>query len=395
MIKTSGKLLARLTLAAGFLSACPVSSEEPPLYIVDTPLESRSISFENPTGEKGSGGKTASNLGVGRKGSAMRRFKPGETVDLCDIQGPGMIRHIWLTTRENPAVFRGLVIRAWWDNQQHPSIECPIGDFFGFAHGHIRPHASAVHATSERGGLNIYLPMPFASRARITLANEGKEPAVVYYQIDYTAHDAVPANAGRLHVSFRRENPTTPGRDFEILPKRTGMGRFVGCVLGIRSLTPEWWGEGEFKAYLDGDAEFPTICGTGSEDYVCLAWGMQPTPFPYNGCSLREARFTLESQKNVREWTQTLVSMYRWHLPDPIYWKKDCRLTIQQMGVAKPPPGHKGPPPWYADRADDWSAAAFWYEPIPSAPLPPLPGVAERISDIDFKDEPPKPKSGE
>lgn len=362
----------------------PTGADLPPLWVVDTPVESRSACFENPTGEKGGGGRAASNLGVGRKGSAMRKLKPGDDATLCDIAGPGVIRHIWLTTRDVQETYRNLILRAWWDDQAHPSIECPIGDFFGFAHGQVRPYHSAVHAVGEKGALNIWLPMPFTRRARMTLTNEGTGPAVVFYQIDYTVNDAVPANAGRLHVSFRRENPTTPGQDFEILPRRAGAGRFVGCVLGIRSLSPGWWGEGEMKAYLDGDTEFPTICGTGSEDYVCLAWGMQATPYLYNGCSLNEGRFASEENLDLREKTGFLVSMYRWHLPDPIYWKRECRIAIQQIGIGKAPPGHKGPPPIYKERSDDWSAAAFWYEPVPSAPLPPLPAPAARIDSIGF-----------
>ena len=141
------------------------------------------------------------------------------------------------------------------------------------------------------------------------------------------------------------------------------------------------------KAYLDGDTEFPTICGTGSEDYAGLAWGMQATPFPYNGCSLNEPRFGAEAEKKRR--TQMLVSMYRWHLPDPVYWKKDCRITIQQLGFIKAPPDHQGPP-IFKDRNDDWSAAAFWYEPTPSAPLPPLQGAADRMADINFLEAPPE-----
>lgn len=329
-------------------------------YLLDTGLVSRSISFENPTGAPGEGGKAASNLGVGRKGSPMRPIKPGETLQLCDIEGPGTIRHIWLTTRDEPENLRSLVIRAYWEGQEHPSIECPLGDFFGFAHGKVMPYFSAVHSVGPRAGMNIWLPMPFTKRARITLTNETQTDRTppIYYQIDYTLGDKHPEDVGRLHVLFRRANPTTQKKDFELLPLRQNKGRFIGVVIGVRNLHPgQWWGEGEIKVYMDGDTEFPTICGTGSEDYVGLSWGMQQVPFFYQGCSL--------DQKNF-------VSMYRWHLPDPIAWQKECRITIQQIGW------NKG----LVETEDDWCGATFWYEPVPSAPLPPMPDLAARIADI-------------
>jgi len=200
--------------------------------------------------------------------------------------------------------------------------------------------------------------MPFAKRAKITLANEGQENVPLFYQIDYTIHDSLPSEVGRLHVLFRRENPTTLKQDFELLPRRTGKGRYIGALIGIRNLhTGQWWGEGEIKIYMDGDTKFPTIVGTGSEDYVGLSYGMQQTPYLYNGCNLDQNNF---------------VSMYRWHLPDPIYWQKEARITIQQIAWQK----------GLAETQDDWSTATFWYEPVPSAPLPVMPNVEARTADI-------------
>jgi len=327
-------------------------------YLLDTGLISRSISFENPTGAPGEGGKAASPLGVGRKGAPSITLKAGQEVQLCDIEGPGTIRHIWMTTKRSPVNLRSLVLRAWWDGQEHPSIECPIGDLMGFAHGKVMPYHSAVHSLGQNAGMNIWLPMPFTTRARITLTNEGKEGVPLYYQIDYTIADKHPGDVGRLHVLFRRENPTTTKQDFVMLPQREGKGRFVGAVLGIRNLTPgQWWGEGEIKVYMDGDTDFPTICGTGSEDYVGLSYGMQQTPYLCNGCSLNEKNF---------------VSMYRWHLPDPIAWRTECRITIQQIAWKQ----------GLAETQDDWSCATFWYEPVPSAVLPAMPDVQARTADI-------------
>jgi hypothetical protein len=358
-------ILAAATLLAATAIGCasaPPSPREPASliaqpYRLDEGLTSRSISFENPTGAPGAGGKAASNLGPGRKGSPMRDVKPGETVQLCDIAGPGTIRHIWITTQPKPPVLRSLVVRGWWDGQEHPSIECPLGDFFGFAHGKVMPYCSAVHSVGSSAGMNIWLPMPFASRARLSLTNEGAEAIPLFYQIDYTIGDPHRADVGRLHVLFRRENPTTLKRDFELLPERTQKGRFIGSVIGIRALHENWWGEGEIKVYMDGDTQWPTICGTGSEDYVGLSWGVQQTPFFYNGCSLNQKKF---------------VSMYRWHLPDPILWDKSCRITIQQIA-------------WkdgLAEVQDDWSCATFWYEAVPSGPLPAMPAVKGRVADI-------------
>jgi hypothetical protein len=231
----------------------------------------------------------------------------------------------------------------------------------GFAHGKVMPYHSAVHSCGRNAGMNIWLPMPFAKRARITLTNEGKEKKPLYYQIDYTLGDPHSLDVGRLHCLFRRENPTTLKEDFTILPKRKSKGRYIGAVLGIHYQDENWWGEGEIKIYMDGDTRFPTICGTGSEDYVGLSYGMQQTPFLYNGCSLNDT----ENQ---------YVSMYRWHLPDPVYWQTECRITIQQMGWSRGTGIY--------ERQDDWSTATFWYEAIPSEQLPPLAGYPERTQDL-------------
>lgn len=337
-------------------------------YLLDHPWKSRSISFENPDGAVGGGGKAANHLGVGRKGMAMKTIPKGTTVTLCDIEGSGTIRHIWMTGDFNPKpeLLRQIVIRAWWDGQEHPSIECPLGDFMGTAHSRKAPYQSAVHSMGENAAFNFWLPMPFTSSAKMTFANESDQDCVLYYQIDYTAGDEHAADVGRMHTLFRRENKTTLGKDFEILPKRTGKGRYMGAVLGIRHEDPQWWGEGEVKVFMDGDTEFPTICGTGAEDYVCLSYGMQETPRLYHGCSLNR---------------DSLVSMYRWHIPDPIVWEEECRITIQQIGW-----NHERKPEYiggnYYERQDDWSTATFWYEPVPSEPLPAMPDLQKRTEGL-------------
>jgi hypothetical protein len=352
------------------------------IFDIDTRLDSRSISFENSTGERGAGGRAASPLGVGRKGAPARVFEPDETVELCDIKGPGIIRHLWMTTRQRVDVMRGMVVRAYWEGQSHPSIECPLGDFFGFAHGYTPAFESEVHSVGTRYGLNVWLPMPFLRRARFTLSNELPYTVPIYYQIDYTLHDALTEAAGRLHVSFRRENSTTLAKDFALMPPRSGgPGRFVGAVIGVRPRDPRWWGEGEVKFYLDDDQEFATIVGTGSEDYACVSFGIQQTPFRYHGANWRE---------NDHSENTGRVSMYRWHIVDPIYWKSAIRAEIQQIGISGG--GSQTVTEYLAkfyERSDDWSSAAFWYEPTPSQPLPPLADLGRRIADLPCL-EPPK-----
>ncbi len=337
------------------------------LFDLGANVQSRSISFENPTGEPGKGGQEASKLGVGRKGFPAKNIEPGETAVLCDIAGSGTINHIWMTGgfKDNTEALRSMVVRAYWENQEHPSIECPLGDFMGNAHAKINSYQSAVHSTGINAALNIWLPMPFMEHAKMTLTNEGKKAVRLFYQIDYTINEKHPEDLGRLHVCFRRENPTTLKNDFEMLPQRKGKGRFIGAVLGIRALEGNWWGEGEIKIYMDGDTKFPTICGTGSEDYVCLSYGMQQTPFMYHGCSWNQKGF---------------ISMYRWHIPDPIFWHDECRITIQQIGWSQKHREETGEPLY--ERQDDWTSATFWYEAVPSAPLPEFPDLEARVSNL-------------
>lgn len=381
------KYLLFILLLIGFSSlAFSQINETLEYYNLNTQMESRSISFENPTGEPGNGGKAASKIGIGRKGAPNKVIEAGEEVILCNIQESGTIRHIWMTGgfmdhawlegEGREKLLRSTIIRAYWDGQEHPSIECPLGDFMGFAHGKVTSYQSAVHSIGEIGALNFWLPMPFNSSAKITLTNESNVEFGLFYQIDYTINDKHHDDVGRLHVCFRRENPTTQKVDFELLPKRKGKGRFIGAVIGIRKLHPGWWGEGEVKFYIDGDTKFPTICGTGAEDYVGLSYGIQETTFQYHGCSLNFTCDTiieaLDCKTNeMSKYKMAYISMYRWHLPDPIFWKKECRVTIQQIGCC------------LYERDDDWSTATFWYEPIPSESLPKITTVEKRTENLD------------
>lgn len=354
------------------------------MEIFDIPagVHSRSITQENPGGEPGKGGQASSPLGPGRKGAPARMIPAGETVEIAAIEGPGVIRHIWVATYNVADLLRGLTVRIYWDGQAHPSVEAPLGDFFGVAHGKSTAYASAVHSVGEKGAFNIWLPMPFLRHARITITNELRIPALFFYQVDFTVGDVLKPDVGRLHVMFRRENPTVAKQDFELLPLRTGRGRYLGSVIGIRPHGPHWWGEGEAKFFIDGDQALPTIVGTGAEDYVALGWCVQQTPFAYHGASL--------VSKGPAPDTAGPVSMYRWHLPDPVYWHESIRVTIQQIGVEITPATAPRSFGQYLDclreREDDWSCCTFWYESTPSAALPAYPDVQVRLQDLELEE---------
>ncbi|HZP80399.1 MAG TPA: glycoside hydrolase family 172 protein [Chthonomonadaceae bacterium] len=347
-------------------------------------VESRAITAENPEGAKGAGGRA----GNGRKGApALSPLPAGQTVTLADIQGPGCIRHIWITTPPGyPLQDRNVILRFYWEGQEQPSVECPLGDFFGMAHGRRRPFASALTLMPEGRGLSCYYTMPFRQRARITVENDsGEDVAHLFYQIDYTVGDELTADTACFHAQFRRQNPTTLKQDYVILDGVQGRGRFLGCVVGLRTLDDHWWGEGEFKFYLDGDKDYPTLCGTGSEDYACSAWGIGVHDTPYHGCPLYA-----RGEKGALD---ALISYYRWHILDPIYFHKDIKVAVQQMGGASvaavrervergelevPTPLAEGQQFTLFERQDDYCSTAFWYQTLPTAPFPAFPDRALR-----------------
>jgi hypothetical protein len=288
---------------------------------------------------------------------------------------------------------RGLFLEVFYDGASAPSVSVPVLDFFGLPLGRPVPFVSALAAAHEGRGLNAWFPMPFRRRIRIECTNGTPRRRLLFYQIDYTLERELPASAGLLHVSFRRENPTRLREDFTIARDFSGPGRFLGCAVGLRLLPQPhfvWYGEGEVKIYRDGDRELPTICGTGLEDYVGSAWGMGPHAALYAGAPL-------EVRDPSGGPVPSFVGFYRWHVPDPVVFERELRVTLQQIGYAvfghgqeealrrfeatNPPAGQgfdRSDPRLLArgiaERVDDCCAAAFVYcreaQPVPRLDLP-------------------------
>ncbi|MDA1191529.1 MAG: DUF2961 domain-containing protein [Candidatus Poribacteria bacterium] len=322
-------------------------------------LKSRSITHENRTGAPGVGGQALE----GRKGSpAYGPLKAGETFEMANIEGPGMIRHIWITIPPgDPLRNRNLIVRMYWDEQRYPSVEAPITDFFGMAHGRQKHFESVLTLMPEGRGLSCYYPMPF-KKARITVENDSEQDvSMLFYQVDYTLGDDIDGEVGRFHAQFRRQNPTVLKDDYVLL-ETEGHGHFIGCVVGVRSMREGWWGEGEVKFFIDDDGEFPTICGTGSEDYACTAWGMREHQTIYHGANYVHA---------------DLISYYRWHVQDPIFFDERLKVTVQQIGWNKD---------GLFERQDDYSSCVFWYQTLPSPQFPALPDRSARSANIELRD---------
>jgi hypothetical protein len=364
---------------------------------IDASLESRSISFENPRGARGDGGRVAD----GRKGAPNRVIRAGERVVLADIVGPGTIRHVWCTIPPAPPpVMRAMVLEVFYADATEPSISVPLLDFFGAPCGRPTPFSSALTAVQEGRGFNAYFPMPFHDRIRIEVHNGARRATVLYFQIDYTLGD-IADNAGTLHVSFRRENPTEMRRDFVIADTFTGHGRFLGCVVSIRPIDEgRWYGEGEVKMYLDGDTDLPTYCGTGLEDYVGTAWGMGQHHAPYGGVPVDcRANHDASAMNTLPDH----VGFYRWHIADPIVFERSLKVTIQQIGMNLFPDGQEQAMTDYVatnplagngwfparagiagmglfERVDDYAAAAFVYcDTIQAVPRVDIEGATRDI----------------
>jgi hypothetical protein len=337
-----------------------------------SPARTRSISAENPRGEKGGGARAtegtgagcARDLGLGWKVSPSVVIEAGQTWTLAEIDGPGAIQSMWLSgevSSRGPAA-RDYILRIYWDGQEQPSVECPSADFFASGWGQYAQLNSLPVAVNPNRGYNCFWEMPFRRHCRVTLENRSDRPMTHYYQINYTLTE-VPEDAGYFHAQFRRANPLPYRQPHIILAGIRGMGQYVGTALAWRVNNTGWWGEGEIKFYLDADADFPTICGTGTEDYFGGAynWDVDGQYVAYSGPFMGMQAFRPDGVYR----SQQRFSMYRWHVMDPIRFEQDLRVTIQALGWRS---GGR-----YLALQDDIASVGYWYQTLPTAPFPALP----------------------
>jgi hypothetical protein len=357
----------------------------------------RSICAENRNGAKAGGAREtppvdaegrpcgpARRLGQGWKVHPCDRIAPGETLELADIEGPGCIQHIWMTLAGDN---RTSILRIFHDDAEQPAVECPAGDFFASAYTSDKvfaPLSSLAVCVNPGSAFNCYWPMPFRRRIRVTMTNlHPRDVKTIFYQIDYALNE-VPADAAYFHAQFRRVNPLRAGDVHTILDGVRGHGHYVGTYLAWQVNNNGWWGEGEIKFYLDGDTDpalsdgrvvagstgFPTICGTGTEDYFCGSYNFE------NKATRRYQEFTgpytglphVVRPDGLYE-ANTRFSLYRWHIPDPIRFERDLKVTIQALGWRRDGT--------YLPLRDDIASVAYWYQQAPAAPFPPLPSADE------------------
>ncbi|MCU0380678.1 MAG: DUF2961 domain-containing protein [Chitinophagaceae bacterium] len=342
-----------------------------------SPAKSRSISPENFTGEKGKGGMattgTGSNasreLGQGWKVSPSVKIKAGSTFTLADIAGPGSIQHIWMTPTGN---WRYSILRIYWDDETEPSVECPVGDFFGMGWGQYAKLTSLAVNVNPGSAFNCYWPMPFRKKCRITMENIADADMILYYQVDYILTQ-VENDAAYFHAQFRRVNPLPYKQDYVLTEGIKGRGHYVGTYIAWGVHNNGWWGEGEIKFFMDGDQQFPTICGTGTEDYFCGSYNFDTRRKNEAGVEIHEYTPFLTPYAGLHQVIRgdglynvmQRFGLYRWHINDPIRFEKDLKVTIQALGWK-----NNGT---YLVLQDDIASVVFWYQSEPHAPFPKLP----------------------
>ena len=332
----------------------------------------RSISPENPTGEPGKGGmcpleqgsarNAARDLGTGWKVNPYIVIDAKSTFEIANIDGPGVINHIWLTPTKR---WRNTILRIYWEDSETPSVESPIGDFFCMGWNEYAQINSLAVCVNPGSAFNCYWQMPFRKKCRMTLENIAEEPVTIYYQIDYTL-DELPEDILYFHAQFRRVNPLPYKSVYTILDGVSGKGQYVGTYLAWGVNNNNWWGEGEIKFYIDGDGEFPTICGTGTEDYFCGSYDFED-PRTHDRYVAFTTPYTGFHQilPDTLYKSQFRFGMYRWHLLDPIRFTEKLKVTIQALGWRE---GRR-----YLPLQDDIASVAYWYQTLPSAPFPALP----------------------
>lgn len=361
------------------------------LFEMPEGVETRWASSENQRGEKGKGAQANG----GRKGSATIAIKAGASATLAEARGTsGTVRRLWMTIPDrSPQMLRGLRLDMYWDGATNAAVSAPLGDFFGVGLGQMATFQSAFFSNPEGRSFNSVVPMPFKIGMKIVMTNEsGKDLPELFYDINYTLGDRHSANTLYFHAHWRREPQTRLQQDYEILPRIAGRGRYLGTNIGVIVNSKEyfntWWGEGEIKIYLDGDRDFPTLAGTGTEDYIGTAWGQGQFAHLYQGSPVADER--------AMRWC-----FYRYHIPDPVYFRRDIRVTMGQIGyladhsrgglvregrkIFRAAPGRivkdlreDGK----FERSDDWSSCAYFYLDKPENTLPKLDAVARRIEGL-------------
>lgn len=375
------------------------------LYQAPKGVQSRVSSFENLNGKKGEGGKTNKKA----KGAAFEWLYPGNAKELLNIQGKGIIQRIWLTVNQSPRLLRSLRFQMFWDGIQKPAVDVPLGDFFASNLGRQAPFESAFFSSPEGRSFNCYIPMPFKKGAKVIITNESAtDTCKLFYDIDFLLTQELPPDALYFHAFWRRQITSPLGDDFLVLPTVNGKGRFLGMSVGLNTdsvYDRTWWGEGEVKMYLDGDKDYPTINGTGAEDYAGTGWGMGSYSNLYQGAPIAD--------EPKRQFV-----FYRWHIPDAIYFHQNIKVTLQQIGGGskelvkelvnkgiklkpvtidassgfvrlldqeKPMSinDENFPEGWVNFyRVDDYSAVSYFYLDKPFSSLPPLPPVNVRIERV-------------
>ncbi len=338
--------------------------------------KTRSICAENFTGGKGAGATCepengiskdqCRDLGKGWKVNPCIALEANSTFTLAEIEGPGAIQHIWITPTGR---WRDLILRFYWDDSAIPSVECPVGDFFCMGWNEYAQLSSLAVCVNPGSAFNCYWQMPFRKNCRVTVENRAPEKSIFFYQIDYTLTE-VPEDAGYFHAQFRRTNPLPYKDVYTIIDNVQGQGQYVGTYMAWQVNNNIWWGEGEIKFYMDGDKEYPTICGTGTEDYFCGSYNFenqrthqyQEFTTPYAGLHqvIRPDGVYMANQR---------FGLYRWHIMDPIRFEKDLRVTIQALGWRS-----EGR---YLPLKDDIASVAFWYQDKPATHMPELPSRDE------------------
>ncbi len=331
--------------------------------------KTRSISPENFTGEKGKGGMAtletgtakdaARDLGQGWKVNPFINIEAGEIFTLAEIDGSGSIQHIWMTPT---GTWRYSILRIYWDDEKEPSVECPVGDFFGMGWGEYAHLNSQAVCVNPGSAFNCYWQMPFRKKCKITMENIDEKSMRLYYQIDYCLTE-VPDDVAYFHAQFRRMSPNVYKQPYTIIDGIEGQGQYVGTYMAWQVNNNGWWGEGEIKFFMDGDKEFPTICGTGTEDYFCGSYNFdrngQYTEFSTAYSGLHQViRPDGTYKANQR------FGLYRWHIVDPIRFEKDLKVTIQDLGWRS---GGR-----YLPQKSDIASVAYWYQTEPHHTFPKL-----------------------